>query len=148
MLAAGDRAPAFDLPDLSGRRHRLGEALDHSPDMRGAAFGIELLPILESADAEGQRIRAARSSRDFFVEALREVRLVGEASFFVEKSTPLSPTGRSVSPNHRCAFPGKVGRSGESEKDWGVSFLRSAASIAHIYLSPSARIIGGAVFRA
>ena len=27
MLAAGDRAPAFDLPDLSGRRHRLIEAL-------------------------------------------------------------------------------------------------------------------------
>jgi peroxiredoxin Q/BCP len=31
MLTAGARAPAFDLPDLEGRRHRLQEALRQGP---------------------------------------------------------------------------------------------------------------------
>lgn len=31
MLSAGERAPAFDLPDLEGRRHRLEEALSRGP---------------------------------------------------------------------------------------------------------------------
>ena len=31
MLSAGDRAPAFELPDLEGRRHRLEDALARGP---------------------------------------------------------------------------------------------------------------------
>jgi peroxiredoxin len=31
MLSAGDRAPAFQLPDLEGRRHRLEDALAQGP---------------------------------------------------------------------------------------------------------------------
>ena len=31
MLTAGERAPAFDLPDLDGRRHRLEDALAQGP---------------------------------------------------------------------------------------------------------------------
>ena len=41
----------------------LGEAPNHPPDMCSAGFGIELLSILESANAERQRILAARSAR-------------------------------------------------------------------------------------
>ena len=35
MLSAGDRAPAFDLPDLEGRRHRLEDTL-----ARGTALAV------------------------------------------------------------------------------------------------------------
>ncbi|OGO50212.1 MAG: hypothetical protein A2148_04240 [Chloroflexi bacterium RBG_16_68_14] len=31
MLTAGERAPAFELPDLEGRRHRLEDALARGP---------------------------------------------------------------------------------------------------------------------
>ena len=31
MLTAGERAPAFDLPDLEGRRHRLEQVLSQGP---------------------------------------------------------------------------------------------------------------------
>jgi peroxiredoxin len=31
MLTVGERAPAFDLPDLDGRRHRLEDALARGP---------------------------------------------------------------------------------------------------------------------
>src|SRR5580698_1536752 len=63
MLAAGDTAPAFSLPDLSGTKRTLAEMLPHGPVLvalyKGSCPVCQLtLPFLERISNKGLQIVA------------------------------------------------------------------------------------------